>query len=304
MNNERIAALSEALPFVREFQGKTFVIKLGGELCAEPHLGRIAKQISLIHHIGIRVILVHGGGPQLSAELKKQGIESEIIAGRRVTSNEVLEVAKKVFAGTLSTDVVSALELHGARALGLTGVDARVVLAEKRKPVEMVNDGKRQTVDFQNVGDVKEINDKFLDLLLTNRTIPVIASLAGDKHGNVLNVNADTMAAILAVKCKASKLIVLSNIPGILRSVTDPSSLISYTDEAGIKEMIGSGVIKGGMLPKVNACLEALKAGVPRAHIIDGARDGALLLELFLNEGVGTMIVHQMMTESEAHKAA
>lgn len=294
---DRILALTEVLPYVREFLGKRFVVKIGGEIAKQEHLAQIAKQVSLIHHIGIKVVVVHGGGPQMDEMLQKLGHEPQKVKGRRITDDNALRIAKMVFAGELSTDIVASLKAEGATAVGLSGADASVLKATRRAPVPQP-DGETY-IDYGNVGDIEEVNVSFLASLFDQSIIPVIGSLAADESGRILNVNADSVASAVASAIKAEKLIVMTNVPGILADVSKPSSLISYADIDEVEEMIDTGVVKDGMLPKVAGCLEALRRGVSRAHIIDGTRKDSLLEELFLNEGVGTMMVHKR-TQSKA----
>ncbi|MBX7137118.1 MAG: acetylglutamate kinase [Oligoflexia bacterium] len=300
---DRIGELTEILPYVREFLGKTFVIKLGGEVCAGKSLTDIAKQVSLIHHIGIKVVLVHGGGPQLDALCSTLGIERHVVAGRRVTDEETLRACKMVFAGLLSTDIVAALRAQGASAAGLSGVDASLIGAVRRPPRQVAtDDGDTRLVDFGMVGDIVSINTGFLTTLLHERVIPVVSSLGATAEGQVLNINADTVASALARELKADKLILLSNVPGILKDKRDPSSLVSYASIRSLEKMIADGSIRDGMLPKVQACMEAVKGGVSRTHIIDGGKSDSLLMELFLNQGCGTMIVDEPEMDRYQHE--
>lgn len=290
---DRIQALSEILPYVREFQGGLFVLKLGGEVCQEPTLPQIAEQISLIHHVGVKLVVVHGGGPQTDELLTRLGSPVVKVAGRRVTDDNALRAAKLAVSGLINIDLVAALRAQGAAAVGLSGVDGGTITANPRPPVTVEEDGQSREVDFGHVGDIEKIQPALIDSLLRERYIPVMCSLAGDNHGRVLNINADTIAAALAVALKAQKLIILSNVPGILRDVGDPASILSYTDVEALEAMIRDGTIRGGMLPKVQACITAIRGGVPRTHVINGGRPAALLLELFSNQGCGTMIVDE-----------
>jgi acetylglutamate kinase len=291
---KRIEALTEILPYVREFQGKTFVVKLGGELCQGEVLSNIAQQLSLVHHIGIKLVLVHGGGPQLDEVSKSLGITPVKKAGRRVTDDKSLAAAKMVFCGSIGTDVAAALCSNGMKALGLSGVDGSLITAVKRPPLRISNpDGSTELVDFLNVGIIESVNSSLLQDFLGLGLTPLISPIAASPEGATFNINADTLAAKVAVSLKAEKLILMSNVPGILKAPPDPSSLISYLDIEGVQSLIEEGTISSGMLPKVQACIDALKSGVSRTHIIDGTRQGSLLLELFLNEGVGTMIVER-----------
>jgi acetylglutamate kinase len=209
-----------------------------------------------------------------------------------VTSSEVLEVAKMVYGGQINVDVVAALNGHGVSAVGLTGIDAGLVMVHRRPPVEITDDGgETRTVDFGEVGDVDSTNTTVLDILLPRGHVPVVASLAADTEGRILNVNADTLAAHLAGALGAQKLIYMTGAPGLLRHADDPSSLVAFAAPEDLQALLGSGSIKGGMRPKVEACLQAVKGGVRRTHIIDGRTPDALLLELFTGGGSGTMIV-------------
>ncbi len=291
--NDRIQALTEILPYVREFQGGLFVLKLGGEVCQGDALQDIAEQVSLIHHVGVKLAIVHGGGPQIDELLGQLGVAVHKVAGRRITDTDTLRAAKMVYNGLINTDIVAALRSHGASGVGLTGVDAGLILATRRPPKTIYDDsGNEVTFDFGHVGDIARIQPELIETLMRERVIPVICSLAADADGNVLNINADTIASALAVALKAQKLIVMTNVPGVLRQRDDPASIVSYTDVESLNKMVRDGVIQGGMLPKVQACVDAILGGVPRTHIINGGRPESLLLELFSNQGCGTMIVN------------
>jgi acetylglutamate kinase len=220
------------------------------------------------------------------------GLEPEMVAGRRVTSPEVLEVAKMVYGGQINVGVVAALRGQRVSAVGLTGIDAGLVTVHRRPPVEITDDhGEARTVDFGEVGDIDATNTTLLDVLLPRGHVPVVASLAADPDGRILNINADTLAAHLAGALGAQKLIYMTGAPGLLREADDPSSLVAFAAPEDLQALLGSGSIKGGMRPKVEACLQAVKGGVRRTHIIDGRTPDALLLELFTGHGSGTMIV-------------
>ncbi len=290
---ELVHALKGALDYTRLYRGQTFVIKLGGEILASPEaLENVAMQVALLDSLSIRVVIVHGGGPQATELSRRMGLEPEIVAGRRVTSPEVLEIAKMVFAGQLNTDVLAALRRHGVRGVGLSGVDARLVTATRRPPVRVRDDsGEERVVDFGEVGDIESFDTTLLEILVERHHVPAVASLAADDEGRVLNVNADTVAETLAAALGAKKLIFLSASPGILRDVSDPSSLVAFAGPEDLEEMMQEGAITAGMRPKVEACLRAVKNGVGRTHIIDGRVEDALLVELFTGAGAGTMIV-------------
>jgi acetylglutamate kinase len=290
---ELVNGLKDALEYTRLYREQIFVLKLGGEVLSSAEaLDSIAVQVALLESLSIRVLVVHGGGPQASALSRRMGVEPEIVAGRRVTGPEVLEVAKMVYAGQLNVDVVAALRGHGVPAVGLTGIDGGLVTVRRRPPVEVTDDeGVTRTVDFGHVGDVEGVDTSLLDVLLPRGFVPVVASLAADAGGRVLNVNADTLAEVLASALGAKKLIYLTGAPGLLRDADDPSSLVAFAAPEDLQAMLASGVVKGGMRPKVEACLRAVNGGVRRTHIIDGRTPDALLLELFTGGGSGTMIV-------------
>jgi acetylglutamate kinase len=290
---ELVNGLKEALDYTRLYRDQTFVVKLGGEVLATPELlAQVAVQLALLESLSIRMVVVHGGGPQATTLSRRMGLEPEIVAGRRVTSPEVLEVAKMVYAGQLNTDVLSALRAHGVKAVGLSGVDADLVTATRRPPVKITDDdGIEKLVDFGEVGDVESVDVGVLDQLLPNGFVPVVASLAADAGGKALNVNADTLAEALACALGAEKLIYMTGAPGLLRDADDPASQVAFAAPEDLEGLLASGVIKGGMRPKVEACLRAVAGGVRRTHIIDGREADSLLLELFTGHGAGTMIV-------------
>ena len=290
---ELVNGLKDALEYTRLYREQIFVIKLGGEvLSSDEALANVAVQIALLESLSIRILVVHGGGPQASALTRRMGLEPEMVAGRRVTSPEVLEVAKMVYGGQLNINVVAALRGQGVSAVGLTGTDAGMVTVHRRPPVEITDDdGDTRTVDFGEVGDVDGVDTRLLDILLPRGHVPVVASLAADTGGQILNINADTLAAVLAGALGAEKLIYMTGAPGLLRDAEDPSSLVAFAAPEDLQALLVSKKVKGGMRPKVEACLEAVKGGVRRTHIIDGRTPDALLLELFTGHGSGTMIV-------------
>ena len=291
--NKGIAGLKGTLRYVRAYRDHVFVVKLGGEVVKDEHaLDGVAAQVSLLHSLGIRLVVVHGGGPQASALSRRLGSEPRIVAGRRVTDDGALEVAKMVYAGSLNTDVVSALRAHQVEPVGLTGVDAELITARRRPPVVVVDDaGQSQTVDYGHVGDIQSVDPRLLTTLMDARFVPVVASLAGDDDGNVFNVNADTVAEAIAIALRAQKLIYLTGVPGVLRDPGDPDSLVTFADPDDLAELMASGALSGGMRPKVEACLRAATGGVERTHIVDGRAPDSLLLEVFTGAGTGTMIV-------------
>jgi acetylglutamate kinase len=288
-----IAGLKGALRYVRHYRDHVFVVKMGGDIQGDPEvLDHVAAQISLLASLGIQLVVVHGGGPQATAVSRRLGAEPRMVAGRRITDDLGLEVAKMVYAGTLNTDVVAALRENEVQAVGLTGVDAHLLTAHRRPPVEVRTDeGTTETVDFGHVGDLDRVDPRILTTLMQARFVPVVASLAGDDDGNIYNVNADTVAETIAVALKAQKLIFLTGAPGVLRDRNDPASLVTFADPDDLQSLMASGALAGGMRPKVEACIRAATSGVERTHIIDGRAPDSLLTEVFTGAGTGTMIV-------------
>ena len=291
--NKGIAGLKGTLRYVRAYRDHVFVVKLGGEVVKDDHaLDGVAAQVSLLHSLGIRIVVVHGGGPQATALTRRLGGEPVIVAGRRVTDDAGLEVAKMVYAGTLNTDVLSALRAHQLQAVGLSGVDAELLTARRRPPVNVVDDaGHSSVVDYGHVGDIMNVDPRVLTTLMDARFVPVVASLAGDNDGNVYNVNADTVAETIAIALRAQKLVYLTGVPGVLRDPKDPASLVTFADPDDLAGLMATGALSGGMRPKVEACIRAATGGVERTHIVDGRVPDSLLLEVFTGAGTGTMIV-------------
>ncbi|HEX5634057.1 MAG TPA: acetylglutamate kinase [Gemmatimonadales bacterium] len=288
-----IAGLKGALRYVRAYRDRVFVVKLGGDVLSDASvLDGVAAQLGLLASLGIRLVVVHGGGPQATALSRRLGVEPQMVAGRRVTDDTALEVAKMVYGGLLNTDLLAALREHRLQAVGISGVDADLLTAKRRPPVQVVDDaGVKRTVDYGHVGDIERVDPHVLDTLVQARCIPVVASLAGDDEGNIYNVNADSVAESIAVAMQAMKLIFMTGAPGVLRDRNDPSSLVTFADPDDLTNLMQSGALVGGMRPKVEACIRAATSGVERTHIIDGRAPDALLLEVFTGAGCGTMIV-------------
>lgn len=276
--------LERAIPYIRAFKDKVFVLKIGGEVCNE--LESLANQISTLQTLGLKIILVHGGGIQATKLGEKLSIESHFVKGRRVTSPEMLEVMKMAVKGIVNTDLVSALTKAGVQAVGLSGVDAGIIISKKRAPKEI--DG--ESIDFGYVGDIEQVKPELINILLDFDFIPVVACLSSSESGDSLNVNGDTVAVELAVATGAEKIIFLTSTDGVMRDLNDPTTLISQLTPGEVKSLISDKIVSGGMIPKLENCLDALSRGVPRAHIINGKVKNALLTELFTNEGCGTMI--------------
>ncbi len=271
--------LIEALPYIRRFWGTTIVVKYGGNAMTEPALAStFAADIVLLQSVGIRVVVVHGGGPQIGALMGRLGMESEFRDGLRVTDAETLDIARMVLVGKVNRDIVAAINAHGPLAVGLSGEDAGLIEAGLRNP----------SLGF--VGDVKRVNPAIVESLLAQNLIPVVSTFGADLSGQSYNINADTVAGALAGALGAEKAIYLTDIAGLLRDIDDPTSLIARADSAEIAELVADGVLSGGMIPKIDACLDALAEGVRAAHLLDGRVPHVLLLELFTDAGVGTMI--------------
>lgn len=292
--SDPIHALRQAIPYIRLYKDKVFVVKVGGHIIQRREtLESLVEEICLLHQVGVKVVVVHGGGPQATEMQRRLGIEPNIVAGRRVTDAQTLEVAKMVYAGSLSVDILSAFRLHQTPAVGVSGVDGGLITARRRhkKLIEPFPGAEAVEVDFGLVGDIVSVDTAILRQLLDGGSVPVVSPLACDAVGTVFNINADSIAEALARGLRAEKLLILTDTDGILKDVKDPASLVSYCDIAEVELMRAQGQLSGGMLPKVEGALSALRGGVRRAHIINGARQNALLTEIFTNAGAGTMIV-------------
>jgi acetylglutamate kinase len=304
-SNERaivVTALKHAAPYIRMYKRKTFVLKAGGEAFETADATRaLVEQVAILHGVGIRVVLVHGGGPQSTALAKALGIESAFVDGRRVTDAGSLDVATMVLNGKINTMILAACRQLGLPAVGISGVDAGLIRAHKRPPV--TRDG-GDAIDYGFVGDIDSVDASVLMKQLDNDLVPVISPLSADESGTVLNINADTIAAAIAAAIGAEKLILATGAPGILESRDDPRSLISYVDIAGLKRLKDQGRIADGMLPKAAAIERALRDGVPRVHVISYELPDSLLLEVFTNEGTGTLVVNDVEHLSPAEQTS
>src|SRR3989442_3080300 len=291
MINERLDLLREALPYIQRFKNKVFVVKLSGKV-TEDHeqLNSLAEEVTLCQQVGIHVAVIHGGGKQLRTIAERVGVQQRIVNGRRVTDAETVEVAKMVFAGQISLDILSALRKSGCETVGLSGIDGNIIHARRREIQKVLNQetGEMETVDFGHVGDIVEINSRLLRLLLQNGYVPVISSLGSDGQGNIYNINADTIAAEIAVHLQAEKLILLTDVDGILRDRDDPSSRMSRLTVEEADRLVKDRVVSSGMLPKIAAIAHLIRRGVRSAHIINGSKRNALLHEVFTDEGAGT----------------
>jgi acetylglutamate kinase len=282
-----------AWPVLDRYLGTCFVVKLGGQPLSDPDvLNSLAFDLSILCQAGIRVVVVHGGGPQLSEMSGRLGLATKKIDGRRVTDQNTLRLAKMVFAGEISTDVVAALRRHGVAGIGLSGVDGHLIDAERRAPVVRFNKetGEEELIDFEHVGDVRQVNPFVLNLLLDQGFVPVVASLGSDPSGAVLNINADTVAAELAMAVGAEKLILMSDVPGLLRDVADSSSRIAEITVEDVRELVRTDNVSGGMLPKIESIIRTIDCGTEQIHILNGHTPHVLLDELSEPGSQGTFV--------------
>ncbi|HXO15504.1 MAG TPA: acetylglutamate kinase [Steroidobacteraceae bacterium] len=295
-----IHALRSAAPYIRMYKGKTFVVKVGGGVFADPRATRVlVEQIAILHHFGVRVVLVHGGGPQLTELAEALGVPTRMVDGRRVTDQHAIDVTAMVLNGLINTRVLGMCRDLNIEAVGISGVDAGLVRAHKRAPV-LSADG--ELVDFGFVGDIDAVDTTVLRKLLDNGLMPVVSPLSADESGTLLNINADTVAAAIGAALQAEKLILCTGAPGILGSVDDPRSLISYTDLRGLKRLRDEGHIAAGMMPKAKAIEDAIRGGVRRVHVVSYQSGEGILGEVFTNEGTGTLIVADINALSPAEQ--
>ncbi|MDI6889241.1 MAG: acetylglutamate kinase [Methanocellales archaeon] len=283
--------LAEAFPYIREFRGSIIVIKVGGHTIVNTKsMDGIVKDIVLLHHVGIKPVIVHGGGPEITREMERRGKKPKFAAGLRITDDETLEITKAVLVGNVNTRIVSLIEKYGAKGLGLSGKDYHLITAKKKTPLRAIVEGAEQEIDLGWVGEIANINPEILMTATDEGCIPVIAPLAVDAQGNSLNLNADTAAGGIAAALHAKKFIILTDVPGILRDASDRGSTVSQLSINDAKALVQKGTIQKGMIPKVEACIQALEKSVEKVHILDGSKPHALLLELFTDKGIGTMI--------------
>jgi acetylglutamate kinase len=281
----KAGTLVEALPWLKSFSGRTVVVKYGGNAMTRPELQEaFAEDVVFLRYCGVKVIVVHGGGPQITAHLDRLGVASEFRGGFRVTTPETMQIVRMVLVGQVNSDVVSLINTHGPFAVGLSGEDAQLFTAERR---DAMVDG--EPVDIGFVGDVIEVQPAILTALLDEGKVPVVATVARGLDGELYNVNADTAASALAVAVGAEKLVVLTDVEGLYADWPNSDDVISEIDEKDLEKLLPS--LSSGMVPKMEACLRAVQGGVPRAHILDGRVPHTILLELFTDEGVGTMVV-------------
>ena len=279
-NMERAEVLTAALPYIKKYNGKIIVVKYGGNAMINEELkSAVMSDLVLMQLVGINVVLVHGGGPEINAMLNAVGKKSEFKDGMRVTDRETIDIVQMVLAGKVNKSLVQLLDSHGGKALGLCGLDGKMLMASKLGTAH----------DLGFVGEIREVNPEPLRMAMRDGYIPIVATVAGGYDGNTYNINADLAAAQIAAKLKAKKLILMTDIRGLLRDVNDENSLIPVVNVSEVPMLKRDGIIKGGMIPKIDCCVEAVRNGVSRAHIIDGRLEHSIILELFSDEGIGTM---------------
>jgi len=297
-----VSALKHAAPYIRLFKGKVFVVKAGGEIFIDPVQTRaLMEQVGILHQVGIRVVLIHGGGPQSTQLATALGLDTTFIDGRRVTDGASLDVTTMVLNGQINTRVLASCRDLQIPAVGISGIDAGLIRAHRRPPVERDGD---ESVDYGFVGDIDSVEADILEKQLDNGLMPVVSPLSCDESGTILNINADTVAAAIAAELGAEKMILLTGAAGVLEDIDDPQSLISYIDRAALDKLQDDGKLADGMLPKAAAIDAALANGVSRVHVISYKVPDSLLLEVFTNEGTGTLVVNDIAALSPAEQGS
>jgi len=297
-----VRALKSAAPYIRMYKNKVFIIKAGGAVFSDEMSTRaLIEQVAILHQVGIKTVLVHGGGPQLDSLQATLGLETRMVNGRRVTDQKSIDVTAMVLNGLINTRILAICRELDIEAIGLSGVDAGLIRAHKRPPVR-VAEGSNETVDYGFVGNVDSVNAGVINKLLENGLMPVVSPLSADSNGILLNINADTVAAAIGGALSAEKLVLCTGAQGILERVEDPSSVVSYTDIKGLKRLRDSGALKDGMLPKAKAIEDAIRGGVRRVHVVSYQSPEGILGEVFTNEGTGTLIVADINALSPAEQ--
>lgn len=291
MELKRENVLIEALPYMQEFYNSIMVIKVGGNAMVSSQIMEdIIKDVVLLRYVGIKPVIVHGGGPEITEKMERMGKKAEFFQGLRITDDETMEIARMVLVGNINTKIVSLIGVCGGKGIGLNGHDGRMILGHKQAAKKIVVDGIETEVDIGWVGECEVINPDVLHIVLENGYIPVISPIAVDAKGNALNINADIVAGDIAAALHAKKLILMTDVSGLLRNINDPDSHISRVTLDEIDHLIAEGIIQGGMIPKLKGAAVAVKNGVERAHIINGSVSHSMLLELFTDQGIGTMV--------------
>ncbi len=289
---KKAGTLIEALPYIQEFYGKTIVIKYGGNAMINEELKqKVMEDVSLLKYVGMRPVIVHGGGPDITHFLKKVGKQSAFVSGLRVTDEETVEIAEMVLDGKVNSDIVNMLNCRGVKAVGLSGKDAGLIKASKKLATVYDEAGQQANVDIGYVGQVASIDTSILDTLLDNGYIPVIAPIGVGDDGESYNINADYVAAEIAGALKAEKLLLLTDTEGVYKDFEDKDTFISTLTVAEAKDYIKTGIISGGMIPKIEACLKSIESGTNKVHIIDGRQPHSIILELLTSSGIGTQVI-------------
>ena len=286
-----VRSLRSAAPYIRMYKGKTFVIKAGGAVFGDTTATRaLIEQIAILHYFGVKVVFVHGGGPQLTEITEQLGVPTKMVEGRRVTDQRSIDVTSMVLNGLINTRVLAICRDLDIDAVGISGVDAGLISAHKRAPMRIAG-GTGEMIDYGYVGDIDKVDPTVIRKLLDNGLMPVISPLSCDEQGTLLNINADTVASAIGAALGAEKLVLCTGAPGILERVEDPTSIISYIDLQGLKRLRDNGSIVDGMLPKAKAIEDAIRGGVRRVHVISYKAPEGILAEVFTNEGTGTLVV-------------
>lgn len=295
-----IRSLRSAAPYIRMYKGKTFVVKAGGGVFADAAAVRgLIEQIAILHYFGVRVVFVHGGGPQLTEITEALGVPTRMVQGRRVTDQKAIDATAMVLNGLINTKLLAHCREMNIDAIGISGVDAGLIRAHKRAPVKLDTG---ETVDYGFVGDIDSVDTSVINKLLDSGLMPIVSPLSADDAGTLLNINGDTVAAAIGAALKAEKLMLCTGAPGILANVEDPTSVISYTDLAGLKRLREEKKIVDGMLPKAKAIEDAIRGGVRRVHVMSYKSGEGILAEVFTNEGAGTLIVADINALSPAEQ--
>ena len=290
---ETVNILIEALPYIKKFHKKKILIKYGGHAMIDADaMSSTARDTVLLKYVGMEPMVVHGGGPEISRSMSKLGKKPKFIGGLRITDQETMDIVKMVLVGKINTDIVSNVCLHGGKGIGISGKDNHLIKARKRSPQVVVDDktGEEKTVDLGLVGEIENVNPEIIDMLTANDYIPIVSPIGVDDKANTLNLNADTVAGDIAAEVDAEKLIILTDVPGILEDPNDPETLIKRVGVDEILELIDNGIVTDGMIPKVETCINSIENGAKSAHIIDGRIKHSVLLEIFTKRGIGTMI--------------
>lgn len=279
---DKVETLLEALPYIKKFYGSTVVIKYGGSAMTSQELkNSVMQDIALLKFVGLKPVIIHGGGPEINKELSLIGKKSEFINGLRVTDEETMQVVEMVLSGKINKEIVAELQLQGLKAVGISGKDGGTIISKKK----IIEEG-----DLGLVGEIEAVDTKLIRTLMDNDFVPVVAPIGGDGKGETYNINADYAAVAIAGALDAIKLIYLTDVSGVLKDVNDPASIIPFIKVEKIKEMIADGTIVGGMVPKVECCIAGVEAGVSNVHILDGRQEHCLLLEIFTPQGIGTLV--------------